>query len=325
MPISLPQEASLAARRLPPTNDPRVHPAYPGRPRGRAGHCPTTSHDDGQVQTDASAGPAPPAPASSTRLRLRQTTSRAWTQRATTSTPAIPAVRLPAPPPRSRTSLRPDTAHAATHKHRTPTPDAGQRTPDSGHLDPQTPAPDTGHRSRGQARVDTGRSLRTLDAGRGRGQADEGAAGIRTSWATTPSDRALGRPTVFLWTAPAPLGSPCRLSGEAAFQREMASRWQLLGRSAGVERRLGALLSLDDFGSSVGRRDGGHPVYGKAGRAIGCSSLERLLRVWWCVRLPSETVGDCELVNYAWADTSLGEPSPGVLGLGGAVLSTVFG
>jgi hypothetical protein len=40
------------------------------------------------------------------------------------------------------------------------------RTPDSGHLDAQTPAPDTGHRSRGQARVDTGRSHRTLDAGR---------------------------------------------------------------------------------------------------------------------------------------------------------------
>ena len=181
---------------------------------------PTTSHDDGQVQTDASAGPAPPAPASSTRLRLRQTTSRAWTQPATTPTPAIPAVRRPAPPPRSRTSRRPDTADTATHKHRTPTPDAGQRTPDSGHLDTQTPAPDTGQRSRGQQAwtlaARTGH--RTPDTGRGRGQADEGAAGIRTSWATTPSDRALGRPTVFLWTAPAALGSPCRL-GEAASAR----------------------------------------------------------------------------------------------------------
>src|SRR5829696_4903482 len=47
---------------------------------------PTTT---AKVQTDASAGPAPPAPASSTRLRLRQTTSRSWTQRATTPTPAI--------------------------------------------------------------------------------------------------------------------------------------------------------------------------------------------------------------------------------------------
>ena len=127
------------------------------RPRGRPGHCPTTSHDDGQVQTDTSAGPAPPASASSARLRLGQTTSRSWTQRATTPTPAIPAVRRPAPPPRCMTSLRPDTADAGTHGH---------RTPDSGHLDAQTPAPDTGHRSPGQARVDTGRSHRTLDAGR---------------------------------------------------------------------------------------------------------------------------------------------------------------
>ena len=127
---------------------------------------PTTSHDDGQVHTDASAGPAPPAPASSTRRRLRQTTSRAWTQPATTPTPAIPAVRRPAPPPRSRTSRRPDTADTATHKHRTPTPDAGQRsrtadtwtlrrphrTLDIGPVDSKrghwSLAPDTGHRPR---------------------------------------------------------------------------------------------------------------------------------------------------------------------------------
>src|SRR5215211_6020983 len=197
-----------------------------------------------------------------TRRRLRQTTSRAWTQRATTPTPAIPAIRLPAPPPRSRTSLRPDTADAATHKHRTPPPDAGQRT--SGRSDARTghwtPVPWTGKRGHWSLAPDTGH--RTPDAGRGRGQGDEGAAGIRTSWATTPSDRALGRPTVFLWTAPAALGSPCRLGGETAFQREIASRRQLLGRSAGVERRLGALLSSDDFGSRVGWRGGCHPVYG---------------------------------------------------------------
>jgi hypothetical protein len=132
--------------------------------------------------------------------------------------------------------------------HRTPTPDAdtGHRTPtpDAGHLDAQTPAPDTGHRSHGQATVDTGRSHRTPDTGRWprTRTGDEGAAGIRTS-ATTPSDRTLGRPTVFLWTAPAALDSPCRLGGAAAFQHEIASRRQLLGRSAAVERRLGALLS----------------------------------------------------------------------------------
>jgi hypothetical protein len=146
------------------------------------------------------------------------------------------------PPPRSTTSLRPDTADAATHRH---------RTPDSGHLAAQTPAPDTGHdpvdrqawtlvARTGHRTPDTGRWPRTRTG-------DDGAAGIRTSWATTPSHRALGRPTVFLWTAPAALGSPYRLGGEATFQREITSRRQLLGRSAGVERRLGALLSSDEF------------------------------------------------------------------------------
>ena len=145
--------------------------------------------------------------------------------------------------------------------HRTPTPDAGQRTPGrsdarTGHW---TSVPWTGKRGHWSLAPDTGH--RTPDAGRGRGQADEGAAGIRTSWATTPSDRALGRPTVFLWTAPAALGSPCRLGGEAAFQREIASHRQLLGRSAGVERRLGALLSSDDYGSSVERTAKLHPLW----------------------------------------------------------------
>jgi hypothetical protein len=154
----------------------------------------------------------------------------------------------------------------ATHGNRTP--DSGRRTADTwtlrcphrtldiGPVDRQawTLVARTGHRT-----PDTGHW--TPDAGRGRGQADEGAAGIRTFWATTPSDRALGRPTVFLWTAPAALGSPCRLGGEAAFQREIASRRQLLGRSAGVERRLGALLSSDDYGSSVERTAKLHPLW----------------------------------------------------------------
>jgi hypothetical protein len=146
------RQASLRTGSL-PTNDPCVHPASPGRPRGRAGTAQPPPHDDGQVQTRASAGPAAPAPASSTRLRLSQTTSRAWTQRATTPTPAIPAIRLP--------------AHAALqdltsvgHSAR-----GNAQTPDSGHLDAQTPAPDTGQRSRGQASVDTGRSHRTPDTG----------------------------------------------------------------------------------------------------------------------------------------------------------------
>jgi hypothetical protein len=179
--------------------------------------------------------------------------------------------------PGSRTSLRPDTAHAATHRH---------RTPDSGHLDAQTPPPDIGQRSRGQASVDTGRSHRTPDtarwtpdAGRGRGQGDEGAATVRTSWATTPSDRTLGRPTVFLWTASAALDSPCRLGGEAAFQREIASRRQLLGRSAGVERRLGALLSSDEF--RVERRANGEASSVMAvARMAGCGDGRGWSSTW---------------------------------------------
>jgi hypothetical protein len=154
MPISLPQEASLAAHRLPPTNDPRVHPAYPGRPRGRAGHCPTTSRRR--------------RPGPNRRLGWPSTACTSFEHEAPTQAddepgmdaagddadPAIPAVRLSAPPPRSRTSLRPDTADAVTHKHgrRHRTPDTWtvrrpHRTLDTGPLDRQAWTPDTGHRT----------------------------------------------------------------------------------------------------------------------------------------------------------------------------------
>jgi hypothetical protein len=117
--------------------------------------------------------------------------------------PGHPSHRAACPPPRSRTSLRPDTADAATHRHRTPTPDAGQRTADSGQRTLRRP-----HRTLDIGPVD--RQAWTLVARTGhhtghRTLAEDvdrvkGAAGIRTSWATTPSDRTLGRPTVFLWT-----------------------------------------------------------------------------------------------------------------------------
>jgi hypothetical protein len=51
-----------------------------------------------------------------------------------------------------------DTADAGTDGHRTPTLNAGR-------LDAQMSASDTGLRSRGRARVDTGRSHQTPDAG----------------------------------------------------------------------------------------------------------------------------------------------------------------
>jgi hypothetical protein len=168
----------------------------------------------------------------------RRRAGRSWTQRATTPTPAIQAYGC-LPTPRSRTSLRPDTADAATHRHRTPTPDAGQRTP--GRSDART-----GHR--------------TPDAGRGRGQVTTARP---ASGPPEPPRRATVRwdaQPCSCGRAPAALGSPCRLGGEAAFQREIASRRQLLGRSARVERRLGALLSSDDYGLSVERRAKLHPV-----------------------------------------------------------------
>jgi hypothetical protein len=230
MPISLPREASLAAHRLPPTNDPGVHPACPGRPRGRAGHAqppPTTT-----ARSKSTLGWPSTACASFERQAPTQADDEPGMDAAGDhADPGHPSRTAACPPPRSRTSLRPDTADAATHRHRTPTPDAGQRTPDSGHLDAQTPAPDTGHR--------------TPDAGRGRGQVTTARP---ASGPPEPPRRATVRwdaQPCSCGRAPAALGSPCRLGGEAAFQREIASRRQLLGRSARVERRLGALLSSE--------------------------------------------------------------------------------
>ena len=116
-------------------------------------HRPTTSHNDGRVQADASPGPARPA-----QPRSPVPTSRSWTRRASTPTPTIRATRLPAPPTPSTTSPRSDTADAGTHGHRTPTPDTGRRT---------LRCP---HRTLDTGRVDrqawkTGRPHRTLDAG----------------------------------------------------------------------------------------------------------------------------------------------------------------
>jgi hypothetical protein len=142
--------------------------------------------------------------------------------------PGGPSRAAACPPPRSLTSLRPDTADAGTHGQRTPT---GDRTPNTG----DRPA-DTWTLRRPHRTLDTGRVDRqawtlvartghwTPDAGRGRGQGDDGTAGIQTSWTTTPGDRALGRPTVFLWTGPAGLGSPCRLGSKVTCRRETASR-----------------------------------------------------------------------------------------------------
>src|SRR5215213_11487464 len=112
--------------------DPRAHPASPGRP----GPVQTTSYDDDQVQVDP-----PLAQYGLRQLRapgsnLGQTTRRHGHGGRPRRPRPSQAVRLPAPPPHPATSLPSDTA---THRH---------QTPDTGHLDAQTPAPDAGHLDR---------------------------------------------------------------------------------------------------------------------------------------------------------------------------------
>jgi hypothetical protein len=247
----------LAAHRLPPTNDPCVPPAlswsatrsswplpnhlprrWPG-PNRRLG-WPSTACGSFEHQAPTQADDEPGMDAAGDHADPGHPSRPA----------ACPTVAL-----QDLTSA----GHSGRGNAQTPDADTGRRTPgrSDAHTGHRTPVPWTGKRGHWSP-----------DTGRGRGQGDEGSAGIRTS-ATTPSDRALGRPTVFLWTAPAALGSPCRLGGEAAFQREIASRRQLLGRSTGVERRLGALLSSDDYGSRVERTESCHPLC-----SAGCGAAD---------------------------------------------------
>jgi hypothetical protein len=257
------------------------------RPAVEPDRCPSTSHGDGQVQADASAGPARPAPASSGRLRRGQTMSRWWTPPVTTPTPAVLAVWLPGAPPRCATSPGWDTADAGTPGYRTPgrshqTPDTGHRSPGRSHR-----TPDTGHRT-----PDTGRPHRTLDTlawtvhawtldahtghwTRTRGRwprtrtGRQGTAGIRTCWATTPSGRLLdagpcccGRR---LRRSAAQDGSAVRPPASA--QDAYRSTGQLLGRSVGqaAPRRTALLGRL-----RVERRANGEAPSVMAGGRNGC-------------------------------------------------------
>src|SRR5512132_2517022 len=116
--------------------------------------APTTSHNDDQVQTDASAGPAPPAPASSTRLPTQADHEPVMDAAGDHADPGHPSRTAAAPPPRSRTSLRPDTVDAATHRQRTPERSDAR----TGH---RTPVPWTGKRGHWSLAPDTGHWPRT--------------------------------------------------------------------------------------------------------------------------------------------------------------------
>ena len=234
------------------------------------GRCPTTSHDHDQVQLDASAGPARPAPASSARLRRRQTTSRSRYRGAITPTPAVLAVWLP-PHRRGR----------GTHRVRTqwtrnawiPDVHTGHRTPDTGRPDAHTghwtPVAWTSHGW-------------TLSAHTGHWKPDAWMLAENADRATKarPASGHLGHH---------PSGRP--------LDAEACSRGRRLRRSAAQDGsavrylparetptavpgscsvapsarpRLGALLSSDDYGSSVERDGGGHPLWQVHGGVDGC-------------------------------------------------------
>jgi hypothetical protein len=150
---------------LPPTNHPGVRPASPGRPRGRAGHCPTTSRRR--------------RPSPNRNLRWPSTACASFEHEAPTQAdhePGMDAAGDHADPghPSHRAAcltaaLQDLTSAGHSGRGNAQTPDAHtgrrHRTPtDSGHLDARM-APDTGHPSLGQASVDTGRSHRTPDTG----------------------------------------------------------------------------------------------------------------------------------------------------------------
>jgi hypothetical protein len=286
--------ANLAAYPVPYRRAVPAQPAPPGRARRSspaAGRGPPDDHG----QADASVGPARPAPASSVRLRLGQTTSRSWIPcGATTPTPAVLAVWLLAASARLTNSPGSDTADVER-------PDSGRRMPrcpdaqlDTGH---RTPTPDSGHpdagrRSRGhRTRGHWTRGHWTPDTGHRMLLRLTRQGQLRISWATTPSGCPLGRRTVFLRTAPAVLGVPCRLGGEAACQ--CAKLPIALSDSCSValpaaKRRLGALLSSDEL--RVERRAAwwlpsgtcraGGCVWREVQRVLGgaCSGLQRQMR-----------------------------------------------
>src|SRR5215218_2030332 len=152
-----------------------AQPAAGGEPRCAPGSLPTNDPRArvctvGHAIALATAQPPPTTTAKSKPTPLLPSTARASFERQAPTRadhePVVDAAGDHADPGHpSRAAACPAAAlhdlTSAGHSGR-----GNARTPDSGHLDAQTPAPDTGHRSPGPARVDTGRSHRTLDAGR---------------------------------------------------------------------------------------------------------------------------------------------------------------
>jgi hypothetical protein len=138
--------------------------------------------------------------------------------------------------------------HSGRGNAQTPDADTGRRHRTPGRSDARTghwtSAPWTGKRGHWSLAADTGHRTLAEDVDR-LTKARPASRHLLGHHAERPC---AGTPNRVLVDGACALGSPCRLGGEAAFQHEIASRRQLLGRSAGVERRLGALLSSDRMG-----------------------------------------------------------------------------
>jgi hypothetical protein len=181
-----------------PTGDPRAHAAYPSRPRGRPSHRPTTSHNDGRLQADASPGPARPA-----QPRSPGSDEPVVDTAGEHADPGHPSHAATCPPPSSTTS--PGRTQRTRERTDTGRP---QRTPDDGHpghsharTGRRTPVAWTDTCGDWTSASDTGRRLLAEDV-------DTLTKARRASAPPGPprERRALGHPTVFLWTAPAALG-----------------------------------------------------------------------------------------------------------------------
>jgi hypothetical protein len=227
VPRSLPQEANLAAHRL-PTDE-------------RSSRAPGLSWS-----ATRSTWPLPNhlprrRPSPNRHLRWPSTACASFQRQAPTradqepvvdaagdhADPGHPSHAAACPPPRSTTHF------GRTQRTRERT-DTGHRTPDTGTLRRPHRTLDTGPVDRHAWTLVARTGHWTPNAGRGRGQGDEGTAGIRTSW-PPPERPPAGRRAVFPWTAPAALGSPGRLGGEAPASARDAyhGTGQLLGRSVG--------------------------------------------------------------------------------------------
>ena len=191
--------------------EPRAHPSLSQSAGPSANHLPRRPSP-----SRPSAGPARPAPASSARLQPRADDAPSWTWRATTPTPAIPSRTAAGPP--------------ATPRNLTPVGHRDAQTPDAGHWTPGRSDARTGHRSLGQTRVghrtlapDTGHRMPDTNAD----TVNDSTAGIRTSLAATPSDRTLGRATVFVLSHYQPAARPLRRPSGASAH---CCPWMISGR-----------------------------------------------------------------------------------------------